>query len=399
MVDTKKVSENDVSMEDASTPSSSGPSVLTETSESVPKSNGEAVQAAPSTPTSKKAKSKNKKKANPAPKAPTLTPEPDKGLIESRDVMHQRLKNGTEYNTAKVKGVMIGGTAENPVIATKTITFPEDQIQQLLAEIHEIKYLLFCRLLLGHVALLPAALRANSVDEFLADPEVTTAALRDICLKMEKPSMQDIRDACADLFRSEEEEEEADIEMAKPDVNPASSDYDEHGMPMFKPRKRKGELPDTWKPKSEMAKLAKERGQLPTFDSIMQAEEGGVLNFGENRDAKIPRKKIRVKICGKSIWNYPSNKAMNRGGWLHFCIIAKDSSLHDAIALCRHWDEFFELNILAIWQYFPGANWAEWVGNRYRQQMLQLVRISSMPIQTEFAYNVHTRALSCIVKA
>jgi hypothetical protein len=67
---------------------------------------------------------------------------------------------------------------------------------------------------------------------------------------------------------------------------------------------------------------------------------------------------------------------MNRGGWLHFCIIAKDSSLHDAVALCRHWDEFFELNILAIWQYFPGANWAEWVGNRYRQQMLQLVYIT-----------------------
>jgi hypothetical protein len=213
MVDTNKVSENDVSMGNVSTPSTSGPSVI-ETSESAQKGNIEAGQAAPFTPLSKKAKSKNKKKANPAPKAPDLTPEPDKGLIESRDVMHQRLKNGTEYNSAKVKGVMIGGTSENPVIATKTITFPDDQIQQLLTEIHEIKYLLFCRLVLGHVTLLPAALRANSVDEFLADPEVTTAALRDICLKMEKPSMQDIRDACADLFRSEEEEEEADIEMA-----------------------------------------------------------------------------------------------------------------------------------------------------------------------------------------
>jgi hypothetical protein len=300
MVDTNKVSENKVSMEHASALSTSGTSGLTETSESAQKSNIEAGPAAPSTPASKKAKSK-KKKANPASKAPDPTPEPDKGLIESRDVMHQRLKNGTEYNKAKVTGVMIGGTAENPVIATKTITFPEDQIQQLLTEIHEIKYLLFCRLLLGHVALLPAALRANSVDEFLTDPEVTTAALRDICLKMEKPSMQNIRDACADLFRSEEEEEEADIEMAKPDVNPASSDCDEHGMPMFKPKKAKGELPDTWKPKSEMAKMAKEMGQLPTFDSVMQAEEGGVVNFGENRDAKIPRKKIRVKICGKSI--------------------------------------------------------------------------------------------------
>jgi len=66
------------------------------------------------------------------------------------------------------------------------------------------------------------------------------------------------------------------------------------------------------------------------------------------------------------------DKAMNRGGWLHYCIIAKDSTLHDAIELCRHWDEFFELNILACWLYFPGAEWTTWVGNRYRQQMLQL---------------------------
>lgn len=62
---------------------------------------------------------------------------------------------------------------------------------------------------------------------------------------------------------------------------------------------------------------------------------------------------------------------MNRGGWLQFCILAKDNRLHDAVALCRHWDEFFELNILAVWQYFPASNWAEWVGSRERQQMLQ----------------------------
>lgn len=399
MVDTNAVSENDISMEDASTPSTSGPFVLTETSESTQKPNAEVPQVAKPSHSSKKAKSKNKK-ATPAPKAPASTPDPDKGLIESRDVMHERLKNGTEYNSAKVKGVMIAGTLENPVISTKTVTFPENQIQKLLTEIHDIKYLLFCRLLLGHAALLPAALRANSVEEFLADPEVTTAALRDICLKMENPSLQEIRDACADLFRSEEEEEEADIEMAKPEADPDSSDVDEDGMPMFKLKKRKGELPDTWKPKSEMAKMAKEMGQLPTFDSVMESGEGGAVNFGENKDAKIPRKKIRVKICGKSIWNYPSNKAMNRGGWLHFCIIAKDSSLHDAVALCRHWDEFFELNILAIWQYFPGANWAEWVGNRYRQQMLQLVRISSLsPTVSWTILTLISRALSCISKA
>jgi hypothetical protein len=357
---------------DSPTPSTFGLSVPIETPESAQEINAEISNGCKPSLSSKKAKSKNKKKAIPATKPPEFRAEPDKGLIESQKEMLERLKNGTAYNKSKIKGVMIAGTLENPVIANKTVTFPENQIQKMLAEIQDIKHLLFCRLLLGHVTLLPAALRANNVKEFLADPQVTTAALRDICLKMENPGLQDIRDACADLFRSEEEEEESDIEMAQPASPTTSKNTDEHGMPIFKLKKPKGALPDKWKPRSEMAKMAEEMGQLPTFDSIME-KEGGAVQFGENMDAKTPRKKIRVKICGKSIWNYPSNKAMNRGGWLHFCIIAKDSSLHDAVALCRHWDEFFELNILAIWQYFPGANWAEWVGNRYRQQMLQLV--------------------------
>jgi hypothetical protein len=77
-----------------------------------------------------------------------------------------------------------------------------------MAQVSDIKYLLFCRLLLGHATLLPAALRVNSVEEFLADDGVSTSALRDICLKMERPGLQEIRDACADLFRFDEEDED-----------------------------------------------------------------------------------------------------------------------------------------------------------------------------------------------
>ena len=93
-------------------------------------------------------------------------------------------------------------------------------------------------------------------------------------------------------------------------------------------------------------------------------------------DGKFKPTKIRVEICGKLINNYPSEKAMTRGGWLHFCIIAKDSNLYDAIHLCRNWDEFFELNILAVFGYFPAANWTSWVGDRPRLQLLQLVTTS-----------------------
>jgi hypothetical protein len=261
-------------------------------------------------------------------------------------------------------------------MATRTITFPEPEIERLLGEVSEVKYLLFCRLLLGQAALLPAALRANSVEDFLADPEVTGPALRDLCLKMENPGLQEIRDACADLFRSEEEpDDDVEIPDAEDDPEKKVHPFDKE---VLKPKKPKGALPDKWVPKRDKAKeMAEEMGLMPTLDLMTNSGPGGtVINFGENQNIKkSSKRKIRVKICGRSIWNYPSDKAMNRGGWLHFCIIAKDSSLNDAVALCRHWDEFFELNILALWHYFPGANWAEWVGNRYREQMLQLVGI------------------------
>jgi hypothetical protein len=298
----------------------------------------------------------------------------DKNLIETREEVHDRLKNGSDYNLDEVVGVMVGGTIENPVIAKKTITYPDDEIERLLAEVSEIKHLLFCRLLLGHAALLPAALRADSVQAFLNDPEVTESALRDLCLKMERPELQEIRDACADLFRSEEEEKETNEMANDEDVGDDANDDASHpyDMMILKPEKPKGALPDKWLSKREKAKS--KMPNMPSRQEILGGGSGGtVVDFGEIKDdGKFHKKMIRVKICGRTIWNYPSNKAMTRKGWLHFCIIAKDSSLYDAIALCRHWDEFFDLNILAVWHYFPGANWLNWVGSRYRQQMLQL---------------------------
>jgi len=318
-------------------------------------------------PASKKSKSKAKKKATTA-KAPsqnakpqaTSPPEelPDKGLIETREEMHNRLKHGADLTRGKIEGVMIAGTIENPVIETKTITFPDDEIKQLLAQISEIKYLLFCRLLLGHATLLPPALRANSVEEFLADEEVSTSALRDICLKMDRPDLQDIRDACADLFRSADEVDEATISKRE-----KHDDESQKGKKLLPWKKKRGELPDKWVPNR----------QKQAINKVLPGVGDSAVDFGQADDPKLSKKKIRVKVCGRYIWNYPSDRAMNRGGWLQFCILAKDSRLHDAVSLCRSWDEFFELNILASWHYFPAANWLEWVGSRYRQQMLQLV--------------------------
>lgn len=362
-----------VSKEDISIPS---PPALTETTESVTNANPNAADKPITSAVSKKSKSKKKKiqkepSKEPTKETPAATQEPDKSLIESRQEMHDRLKNGEDFDNDRVVGMMIAGTIENPVIATKTVTFPEDQIASLQDEIFQIKHFLFCRLLLGHAALLPAALRANSVEEFLVDEEVTAGALRDLCLKMENPGLQEIRDACADLFRSEDEADE-DVEEPQEQQDDRDKLKKPFDIPVFKREKQKGDLPDKWVPKREQAKKAAEAmGAMPTVEAMLGGE-GGAVDFGKTKDSPTRTRKIKVRICGRTIWNYPSNKAMNRGGWLHFCILAKESNLHDAIALCRHWDEFFELNILAIWGYFPGKNWAEWVGNRWRQQMLQL---------------------------
>ena len=51
-----------------------------------------------------------------------------------------------------------------------------------------------------------------------------------------------------------------------------------------------------------------------------------MIDFGSiDDDGKFQSRKMRVKICGKEIYNYRSEKAVSRGGWLHFSILAKDS--------------------------------------------------------------------------
>ena len=118
--------------------------------------------------------------------------------METKSQMRKRLKNGIEYHHGA--GVLLKGTIENPIeVADKNAPLPDDEIDKLLEEIIEIKHLLFCRLLLSHASLLPAAIRANNVDELLADEDINISDLRDLCLKMENPELQEVRDACADL--------------------------------------------------------------------------------------------------------------------------------------------------------------------------------------------------------
>lgn len=245
---------------------------------------------------------KGKKKA-----AATESAEPDKLAIETRAEMQHRLKEGADYNMDHIHGRLVG-TLQDPVLMTKTIAFDDDEIEKLLKEVVEIKHLLFCRLLLGYATLLPAALRASSVEEFLADEEVTIIDLRDLCLRMENPSLQEIRDACADLFRAEDEEDN-DQETQNFGENEEEKEEedseDELGkLRLLKPRRKKGALPETWKSKREKD-AARQELKRPIDIALDQGEGGTAVDFGDIKDGKNQRRKIRVKVCGRSVWNYP----------------------------------------------------------------------------------------------
>nr|ATA58189.1 mfs allantoate [Neofusicoccum kwambonambiense] len=320
-----------------------------------------------------KKRAKQKVKAAGAQQAQQGQARPGETHVESQDDVRQRLREGQKMERAP--GWKLRGTIENPIaIADRMPPVPDDEIDLLLSQISEIKQLLFCRLLLAHAALLPVALRANSIEEFLADEEVNNTDLRDLCLKMEQPGLQELRDACADLDRGENEEVDDD------DKKVAVSSRRGHT-----PLVRRTLIPRSYQTKREKALMERRERSMGTMGGTM-------IDFGDIDDqGQYHIKKIRVKVCGKYIYNYPSEKAMSRGGWLQFSIMAKDCSLFDAVKLCRNWDEFFELSILATYQYFPSGNWAAWVGDQMRQQVLQLGFIPYFQMEMADKYTMHSQ--------
>ena len=304
---------------------------------------------------------------------------PDKSLQEDRSQICQRLKDGASINYGE--GSHILGTVDTPImLKDKTAPLPDEDIDRLLGEVTEVKLLLFCRMLLSHSSLTKHAIDADSVQEFLDNKDITDADLRDICLKMEKPGLQEIRDACADLGRREEEgeanngadfAEESEINSA--DESEKNYERNHRANKLIKGRKRR--MAKAWSSEREKAIMQKEDPVTSSMRNDAGKEaKSTFIDFGEiGEEGNFRSKKVRVKICGKYIYNYASERAVSRSGWLQFSIIAKDSELRDAIHLCRHWDEFWELSILAAWQYFPTANWLLWKGDRPRQQLLQMV--------------------------
>ncbi|KAI0834510.1 hypothetical protein F5Y06DRAFT_156139 [Hypoxylon sp. FL0890] len=281
--------------------------------------------------------------------------DPDKTNIETESEMRKRLKEGVEKNYDDIEGPILVGTIEVPHgTHLKTAPLADEEIDSLMRDIKEIKLLLFCRLLLSHASLLPAAVRASSVEEFLSDPQIAASDLRDLCLKVEQPSLQDIRDSCADLIRGDEPEVEDEDEDTLEEESFEDVILQEH---------RYGYLQDReW----FVTNMLAQRHKL--LDS-----KKGLAKFKKNFGKK-PRKqgRMKIQICGKSIWNYSSEKSMSRDGWLQFSVMAKGCDLNHAIQLCRNWDEFSHLNFLTVWQYFPASNWVSWGSDRLTQQLHEL---------------------------
>lgn len=263
--------------------------------------------------------------------------------------MRKRLSEGVDKKMENIWGFQLVGSLENPhETYTRTAPMTDDEIESAVKDIREIKLLLFCRLLLAQASMLPAALRSNSVEEFLNDADIVDSDLRDLCLKLEDPSLQQIRDACADFAHGNDAEEEAE------DMSDESDTEDEDGdtfADMMADHDRYAHLhTDDWLPEKLFP------------DELKPLKE----------NTRSSSQKIRVNLCGKSVWNHASEKAMSRDGWLQFSIIAKDCDLKHAIQLCRNWAEFSDLNLLTHWQYFPASNWASWGTNRLIQQLQEL---------------------------
>lgn len=151
---------------------------------------------------------------------------------------------------------------------------------------------------------------------------------------MEQPQLQDIRDACADFFRGNGPNDETayghedeDKDEDENDDDSSASENDKNDL-YIRGRAKNG-IPDKWEPKRRKTKRRK-RVVKPSFAVDLDGPEaapGEKIDFGRiDKEDSSSKKNVIVKICGRLLYFYPSERSMSRGGWLHFSILAKDCS-------------------------------------------------------------------------
>jgi hypothetical protein len=289
---------------------------------------------------------------------------------ETREELRERVRKAVE-DAMNIQSHFIktGVTRISPEQVERIHRMPEAELAGLLDDITEIKLYMFCRQLLATGRLLPAALRATSVEAFLADPEITAADLRDLALRVEQPTLQAIRDACADFIRARDADNGQ--QDGESHVDGGTDESEEMSTAdMMRRERRYGEL--------QGGTMMQRYLTTPARRAL--AEKTGLV--------KVPKppprpQKMQVTLCGKTIWNYASESAMAREGWLHFSILANGCSLDAAIELCRNWAEFNQLNILSQWQFFPAA--ADWLRWQYEDRQFGFLELGFAPYYKQFA--------------
>ncbi|KAF1357170.1 hypothetical protein EJ07DRAFT_25683, partial [Lizonia empirigonia] len=145
---------------------------------------GASASSAPAKVLSKRAR-KRVKKANAEVKKlanPSLKTDEGRGAnvieMETKGQMRERLRKPVKFEQAV--GWYVQGNGP-PGLDAQTPVIPDDEIEPLLDEVAEIKNFLFCRLLLTQSTLLPVALEAESIEDFISKEEVTREHLRDLC--------------------------------------------------------------------------------------------------------------------------------------------------------------------------------------------------------------------------
>ena len=120
---------------------------------------------------------------------------------------------------------------------------------------------------------------------FLDDSTIAEADLRDLCVKVAEPTLQNIRDACADFARGDNPDERILIEDDDVDDDETMAD---------------------------IMRADRRYHHLHTEDWFTDR----VSRYGnkKKRKYKKSKSKSKVTICGKSIWDHASENAMSRDG-------------------------------------------------------------------------------------
>jgi len=211
--------------------------------------------------------------------------------MESKKQMRERLRRPVKYQ--RPSGWYMADSESKAYIDPQCPPVPDDEIEQLLDEVAEVKHFLFCRLLLSHASLLPIALQADSVEQFLANDQVTQEHLRDLALNLERPRLQDVRDACADFIRGEENGDAEDDEPSANEVEKKSETKKKPGKYDFKFR-GKPRMPEKYQTKREKER---DKKPFPTKDLFGPDEGEGILDFGKvTNESDYEGGKMRIKI-------------------------------------------------------------------------------------------------------